>query len=135
MPQQTDRKPCVFAPSSLEILSSFDQEVKDEIGFALHVAQRGGTHRSAKPLTGHPEFRGAAVMEIVADFDGDTYRGVYTVKLEGVVYALDIFQKKSKSGIATSKSVINRIKARLRWAREHYREHYEKHLSAPKKKK
>lgn len=70
-------------------------------------------------------------MEIVAGFDGDTYRGIYTVKLTGVVYALDVFQKKSKSGISTAQSDINRIKTRLQWAREHY----EKNFSTAKKKK
>ena len=124
------RKLCIFAPSCLDALSLFPQEVKDQIGFGLHMAQLGEKHPSAKPLKGHPEFRGAAVMEIVADFDGDTYRGVYTVKLAGVVYALDVFQKKSRSGVSTAQSDINRIKTRLHWAREHH----EKTFGTAKKK-
>ncbi|WP_456734180.1 type II toxin-antitoxin system RelE/ParE family toxin [Bradyrhizobium sp. USDA 3364] len=31
-------------------------------------------------------------------FDGDTYRTVYTTRLEGVLYVLHAFQKKSASG-------------------------------------
>jgi predicted XRE-type DNA-binding protein len=42
------------------------------MGHALYVAQQGGKHRDAKPLKG---FGGAGVLEIVSDFDGDTFRG------------------------------------------------------------
>jgi phage-related protein len=100
--------------------------VKTVFGFALHMAQVGDKHPDAKPLTGLSEFRGAGVMEVVDDFDGDTYRCIYTVKFKGVVYALDIFQKKSKTGRSTPKKDIDRIKARLQWARRHYEENYAK---------
>ena len=61
-------------------------------------------------------------MEIVERSDGDTYRGVYTAKFEGYVFVLHCFQKKSKSGIATSRQDIELIKRRLREAEEIYRE-------------
>jgi len=41
------------------------------MGFALYLAQAGGKHPDAKPLRG---FGGAGVLEVVDDFDGDTYR-------------------------------------------------------------
>lgn len=56
------------------------------------------------------------------DFDGDTYRAVYTVRFEASVYALDAFQKKSKTGIATSKADLDRVKARLKRAEEMHAE-------------
>ena len=77
------------------------------MGFALRLAQKGGKHASAKPLKG---YKGAGVLEIVHDFDGDAYRAVYTVRFESAVYALDAFQKKSKKGIATSKADLERIR-------------------------
>jgi phage-related protein len=40
-------------------------------------------------------------MEVVEDFNGETYRGIYTIKFEGIVYVLHTFQKKSKHGIET----------------------------------
>jgi phage-related protein len=89
------------------------------MGFALDQAQRGGKHPDAKPLKG---FGGAGVLEIVDDFDGDTYRAVYTVNFGGVIYALHAFQKKAKSGIATPKEEIELIKKRLLLAQEDYRE-------------
>lgn len=53
------------------------------------------------------------MLEVVDDFDGDTYRTVYTVRLRTAVYVLHAFQKKSKHGIATSRRDIDLIKVRL----------------------
>lgn len=69
-------------------------------------------------------FKGAGVVEIVEDHDGDTYRAVYTVKLKAVVYALHAFKKKSKKGIKTPKPELDIIKQRLKSAQEHHKEHY-----------
>lgn len=89
------------------------------MGYALDVAQQGGKHADAKPVGG---FGGAGVVEIVDDYDGNTYRAVYTVKFEGVVYVLHVFQKKSKRGIQTPKPEVDLIKSRLKRAQEHYAE-------------
>jgi phage-related protein len=59
------------------------------------------------------------VLEIVEDFDGDTWRAVYTVAIADAVYVLHFFQKKSKKGIATPKKDIDLIKQRLRDATEY----------------
>ena len=87
------------------------------MGFALYRAQLGKKHPNAKPLKG---FKGSGVLEIVENFDGDTYRAVYTVKFAERVYVLHTFQKKSKRGIATPKQDIDLIEARLKRARAHY---------------
>ena len=50
-----------------------------------------------------------------------TYRAVYTVKFEEVVYVLHAFQKKSKQGIVTPKQDIELVEARLKRAKEHYK--------------
>jgi phage-related protein len=60
----------------------------------------------------------ASVIEIVEDYDGDTYRAVYTVKFAEAIYVLHAFQKKSKSGIATPKHDLDLIEEKLRRARE-----------------
>lgn len=59
-------------------------------------------------------------MEVAEDYDGDTYRAVYTVTLQGVVYVLHAFQKKSKKGAATPKPDIDLIKQRLKRAEEEH---------------
>ncbi|MBD2523911.1 type II toxin-antitoxin system RelE/ParE family toxin [Nostoc sp. FACHB-133] len=87
------------------------------MGYALDLAQHGEKHSDAKPLHG---FTGTGVLEIVDDFEGDTYRSIYTVKFAGFVYLLHSFQKKSKHGIATPKQDIDLVKKRLKVAQEDY---------------
>ncbi|HEY8694258.1 MAG TPA: type II toxin-antitoxin system RelE/ParE family toxin [Chloroflexota bacterium] len=77
------------------------------------LAQFGGKAADAKPLKG---FHGADVVEIVEDFDGDTYRAVYTVRIREAIYVLHAFQKKSKRGIKTPKAELELIQHRLRLA-------------------
>ncbi len=110
-------KPVAWIGSSKADLSRFPEDVKDAMGFALYVAQQGGKHRDAKPLRG---FGGAGILEIVDDFDGDTFRAIYTVQFAGRVYVLHAFQKKSKSGIKTPKAEINLIQSRLKRAEEEH---------------
>lgn len=112
-------KPLVWIGSSLKDLREFPDEVKDEMGFALFEAQCGLKPVAAKPLKG---FGGAGVLEVVSDYQSDTYRAVYTVRLEERVYVLHAFQKKSKKGIATPKADIELIKRRLQQAEELHEE-------------
>ena len=89
------------------------------MGYALHLAQTGLKHPTAKPLKG---FGGAKVLEFVEDYQKDTYRAVYTVKFSDVVYVLHAFQKKSKKGAATPKPDMDLIKRRLQDAAEYDKE-------------
>jgi len=50
--------------------------VVDVFGYALYLAQAGRKHDQARPLKG---FGSAGVVEIVEDWDRNTYRAVYTV--------------------------------------------------------
>lgn len=109
-------KPLHWVGSSKKDLLAMPDDVQDVFGFALHQAQEGGKHPQAKPLKG---FAGAGVLEVVEDYDGDTYRAVYTVKFGAAVYALHCFQKKSTKGIETPKHDIDLIKARLNAAQAH----------------
>lgn len=100
-----------------DVLRGFPESVRESIGYALYVAQRGDKHPNAKPLKG---FGGTGVLELVEDFDGDTYRAVYTVRYANAVYVLHAFKKKSKRGIATPKHEIELIRERLKWAERHF---------------
>jgi phage-related protein len=108
-------KQVVWVRSSLADLKKFPREAESHIGFALQSAQRGNKHPDAKPMKG---FGGASVIEIVENYDGDTYRAVYTMKFAEAIYVLHAFQKKSKSGIVTTKHDLELIKARLSRAKE-----------------
>lgn len=111
-------KPVVWIGNTKADLTSFPEDVKDAIGYALYITQRGGKHADAKPLRG---FGGASILEIVENHVGDTtYRAVYTVRLAGQIYVLHVFQKKSKSGIKTPKPEIELIKSRLKRAEEEH---------------
>ena len=110
-------KPVVWIGSSRSELASFPEDVKDAVGYALYIAQRGGKHADAKPLKG---FGGAGILEIVEDHAGDTYRAVYTVRFADRIYVLHAFQKKSKTGVATPKRKIELIKSRLKRAEEEH---------------
>ena len=106
-------RPLFWVGSSKEDLLAFPEPVQDEIGTALSVAQFGGKHPSAKPWRGE----GPGVFEVVEDHRGNTYRAVYTVRFEGAVYVLHAFQKKSPTGIRTSKRDVELIARRLNEAR------------------
>lgn len=110
-------KPIKWVASSLEDLKSFPKEVQKTVGFALSFAQRGTKHNAVKPLKG-ADFKGSTTLEVIKDYDGDTYRAVYTIKVKDVIYVLHCFQKKSKRGIATPKPDIELIKKRLKMAME-----------------
>ena len=109
------KKELVWVGSSLGDLREFPEAVKDVMGFALYLAQTGGKHPATKPLKG---FGGAGVLEVADDFDGDTFRTVYTVKLAEAVYVLHAFQKKARKGIATPKHEIEMVRERYRRAVE-----------------
>ncbi|MDH3602495.1 MAG: type II toxin-antitoxin system RelE/ParE family toxin [Candidatus Tectomicrobia bacterium] len=99
---------------SRERLQEFPAQVRKDIGHALYLVQTGQTPPSAKPMRGI----GSSVFEIVDDYDTDTYRAVYTVKVGSRLYILHAFMKKSKRGISTPKREIDLIRRRLRRARE-----------------
>ena len=111
------RKPIKWVASSKRDLDAMPEDVKDVFGHAIDLAQAGGRHQDAKPLSG---FGSAGVLEVVEDLRSDTYRAVYTVKFAGWIYVLHCFQKKSKSGIKTPKEDIDLINARLKAAKQDY---------------
>src|SRR5271154_2427715 len=106
---QVQPKPVRWVGSSKEDLSGFPEDVRRRVGGALWEAQIGRKAPYAKPLRG---FGGAWVLEIVDDFDGGTFRAVYTVRFAEAVYVLHAFQKKSRRGIATPKAELDLIDRR-----------------------
>jgi phage-related protein len=106
-------RPLKFVASSKRDLSSFPGSVKQDVGHALFTAQEGGRAPTVKTPQG---FGGGSVVEIVEDHDGDTFRCVYTTKVNDVIVVLHAFQKKSKRGSETPKQEIELIHARLKLA-------------------
>lgn len=110
-------KQLVWVADSRRVLAEFPEAVQRHVGYALYQAQMGAKHVDAKPLK-----NSAGVLEVVSDHRGNTFRTVYTVKLEKAVYVLHAFQKKSKHGIATPQSELELVKQRLKRAIEIDRE-------------
>src|SRR6476469_5202319 len=99
----------VWMGSSRRDLMAMPDAVKKDFGGALHGVQLGNSPEGAKLLKG--KIRGT--IQLPEDHDGDTFRAVYTTELEGTVYVLHCFQKKSKSGVATPEPDVNLIEMRL----------------------
>ena len=108
----------LWVASSKRDFREFPVQVQDDLSFELYLAQTGQHPLSAKPLKG----LGSGTVELVDDFDGDTYRAVYTVRFEEAVYVLHAFKKKSKRGVKTPQPDIDLVKRRLRAAELDYAE-------------
>ena len=109
-------RPLVWVGSCKRDYDGFPVQLQRNLGFELFLAQTGQHPPSAKLLKGF----GSGIVELVARFDGDTYRAVYTVRFREAVYVLHAFMKKSKHGIKTPKSGIELIKQRLKAAEADY---------------
>ncbi len=110
-------KKLTWLADSRSKVKSFPAGVQDDIGYALYQAQLGEMSVKAKPLHG----LGSGVMEIAAQDASGTYRAVYTVSIGDSIYVIHAFQKKSKTGISTSKSDIELVWQRLQQLRSEVR--------------
>lgn len=119
-PSSKGVKPLDWIGASKKDFLAFPDPVKDEISYALGLAQLGGKHPAAKPWKG----QGAGVFELIDDHDGDTYRVVYTVRFKEAVYVLHAFQKKSPKGIKTAQLDVDLVARRLKLAQLDYEERY-----------
>ena len=121
LPRSGSEKPVHWIGSSKTDLADHPDDVVRLMGYALGVAQLGGKHPAAKPWKGE----GPGVFEVVESFDGDAYRAIYTVRFEGAVYVLHVFQKKSPSGVRTARTDVDLVSVRLKAARAHYELKYQ----------
>ena len=115
-------RPVAWVNSAKRDFLSFPESVVDEMGYALGVAQLGGKHPSAKPWKG----LGPGIMELVEDHAGDTYRAIYTVRFDEIIYVLHAFQKKSPTGRRTRQSDVDIVAQRLKAAQQDYEERHGK---------
>lgn len=95
-------RPLLWVASSKRNYGEFPARVQDTLGFELFLAQTGQHPPSAKPLKG----LGGGTVELIEDFDGDTYRAVYSVRFSEAMYVLHAFKKKSKQGAKTHKATL-----------------------------
>jgi phage-related protein len=122
-------RPLAWVGASRKDYAEFPARVQDDFGYRLHRVQCGSeVFPRAKPLN-EGVLKGLGILELGEDFEGDTYRAVYTLKLDGVVYVLHAFKKKSKSGIATPRHDIEVIRTRYAAAVQAHQQLLAKHTA------
>jgi len=89
------------------------EAVRREFGHELFMVEKGEQPENASPFEGSS---GANIMKLVERYDSDTYRCVYTAKLDTGIYVLHAYMKKSKDGISTPRQIIETVEARYKAA-------------------
>ena len=103
-------KEILWVKAARKDFSAFPIFVQDKVAAALVTAASGKMAEFAKPMKG----LGSGVFEVALPWRTDAWRVVYAVQIGDAVWVLHAFQKKSASGISTSKRDIELIKSRLR---------------------
>lgn len=107
-------RPVVWLGDSKKSIQAFPTGAQKVIGDELQLIQFGRMPKNAKPFKGV----GSGVFEIALAFEGNAYRTVLAVQLEGSIYILHAFQKKAKSGIKTPQKDVDLVKRRYKEAKK-----------------
>ncbi len=100
-------KPIEFLANSLDVLRTFPQTARREIGFQLDRIQHGLDPDDSKPMSSI----GTGAYEIrIRDVSG-IFRVIYVAKFKEAVFILHCFQKKSEK---TAKPDIDLARSRLK---------------------
>ncbi|MFT5439716.1 MAG: phage-related protein [Alphaproteobacteria bacterium] len=105
-----DTRPISWIRAALKAFEKFPGKVRGDIEAALTISAEGGKADTAKPMTG----LGSGVMEIALKHDTNAYRAIYVTEIAGSLWVVHAFQKKSKTGIKTSKLDLDLIRDRLK---------------------
>jgi phage-related protein len=108
------RKTLEWIGSTKRDILKLPKEIREDFGYALYLAECGDKSPHAKLFSNV----GGGVFEIVENFDGNTYRAMYTVRFKEAIYVLHVFQKKSKKGIATPQADVEMVRRRFQIAKE-----------------
>ena len=114
---EPETKKLFFVSGAHKDMRSMPETVQDAFGYDLWLIQNGETPANASPFEGS---QGSNIMKLSERHDGDTYRCVYAAKFEKAVFVLHVFQKKSRSGIATPQTDIDVVSTRFAAAKELY---------------
>ena len=105
-----DTTPVGWVRAAHKVFKTFPMVVRDRINTALTIAAEGGKADIVKPLKG----LGPGVMEIAVRYRTDAWRVVYAMEVNGRLWVIPAFRKKSKTGIKTPKAEIDLVRRRLR---------------------
>jgi phage-related protein len=105
-----------FEGDSLEVLSSFPDEIKRVLGFSLRQLQLG---REPTSQTRSMSSIGAGVYELKEADERAWYRAIYLSKVEDTIYVLHCFEKESRK---TDRRDIELASQRLKVVQQRLRE-------------
>src|SRR3954468_3567243 len=77
---------------SKEVISSFPEEARQNLGFQLRLLQQGQQPTDYRPMSGI----GPGVFELRDQDERAWYRVIYLSRIRDVVHVLHCFQKKSR---------------------------------------
>lgn len=104
-----DTRPIAWIKAAKKDFGKFPKTVQDRMANALTLAAEGRKADIAKPMKG----LGTGVMEIALRHQTGAYRTVYVAEINGTLWVVHAFQKKSKTGIKTPKFEVDKIRERL----------------------
>lgn len=106
-------RPLVWVGSSQKDFLRFPRDVQADFTQQLHLV-RIGERPPGETLLTKGELKGLGIREVRVDYDKDTYRVIYTVRLASAIYVLHAFKKKSKFGISTPRHDMELVVKRYR---------------------
>jgi phage-related protein len=95
---------------SKEVISSFPDSAKYNLGFNLRLLQQGQQPTDYRPMSSV----GAGVFELRDQDERAWYRVIYLSRVSGVIHVLHCFEKRSRE---TPKKEINTARQRLKAVR------------------
>lgn len=127
MPLGEDPQPVAeihFEGDSLEVLSSFPDEIKRVLGFALRQLQLG---REPACQTRRMTSIGTGVYELKESDDRTWYRAIYLSRVGNVIHVLHCFEKDSRKtdrrDIAIASRRLKLVRQRLLEQKKHEKPH------------
>ncbi len=103
-------RPISWLKSARKEFEAFPTGARERALQALDIAAAGGMAGIAKPLKGF----GAGVFEVALKYRTDAFRLVYAVQIGDAIWVVHAFQKKSTSGIKTSRADLDLVRQRIK---------------------
>ena len=104
---------------SREVLQSFPDGVRENLGFQLWQLQQGERPADYRPLSSI----GTGVFELRGQDERAWYRVIYLSRINDVIYVLHCFEKKSREmprrDFDTARRRLKAVKARLAEEKKH----------------
>jgi phage-related protein len=104
---------------SLEVISSFPDQVKQNLGYQLRLLQKGERPLDYRPVVSI----GSGVFELREEDKRGWYRVIYLSRTNDVIYVLHCFEKKSRelprNDAQIAKQRLKGVKARIADERKH----------------